>query len=187
MRFTKLVQDYPITLTVGVNGILLNFAAAFTQPTFVTFSLLFTGAVLVRGRHTVTRMIVSAGIRASHHARFHRFFSKARWEMDHLWRGLVKLIDRSLIPEGTVVRVGVDDTAQRKTGAKIYGVGMVHDNRPAARKGWDLSRGLTWVVTTTAHLAETCFCPAGLCAVVPQEEGLPEGQMSLSHEIHAGA
>jgi len=148
MRFTKLVQDYPITLTVGVNGILLNFAAAFTQPTFVTFSLLFTGAVLVRGRHTVTRMIVSAGIRASHHARFHRFFSKARWEMDHLWRGLVKLIDRSLIPEGTVVRVGVDDTAQRKTGAKIYGVGMVHDNRPAARKGWDLSWGLTWVVTT---------------------------------------
>ena len=51
MRFTKLVQDYPITLTVGVNEILLNFAAAFAQPTFVTFSLLLTGAVLVRHAH----------------------------------------------------------------------------------------------------------------------------------------
>ena len=46
------------------------------------------------------------------------------------------------------VLLGGDDTAQRKTGAKIYGAGMVHDNRPAARKGWDLSWGLTWVVLT---------------------------------------
>ena len=97
MSVQKLVHDYPITWTVGVNGLLLNFAAAFTQPTFGVFALLFTGAVLVRGRHTVTRMIFTAGVRLAHHARFHRFFSQARWEMDDLWRRLVALLADRLL------------------------------------------------------------------------------------------
>ena len=42
----------------------------------------------------------------------------------------------------------IDETAQRKTGAKIYGVGMVYDNRPKAKKGNDLQWGLTWVVAS---------------------------------------
>jgi hypothetical protein len=75
LKIRQVVGDYPITLTVAVNGLLANFAAAFTAPTFEVFALLSTGAVRVRGRHTVTRMMLAAGIRAAHHARFHRFFS----------------------------------------------------------------------------------------------------------------
>ena len=69
-KLRQVVRDYPITLTASVNGVLANFAVAFTQPTFAVFALLFTGAVLVRGRHTVTRMLVAAGVHAAHHARF---------------------------------------------------------------------------------------------------------------------
>ena len=148
MKIKQIVRDYPITLTVSVNGVLANFAVAFTSPTFAVFALLFTGAVLVRGRHTVTRMILAAGVRLRHHARFHRFFSRARWDMDDLWAGLVRLLAQTLLAADGPVRIGIDDTAQKKTGAKIYGVGMVYDNRPAAQKGWDLSWGLTWVVMT---------------------------------------
>lgn len=50
MKIRQLVRDYPMTLSVSVNGILLNFAAAFTQPAFAVLALLFTGAVLVGGR-----------------------------------------------------------------------------------------------------------------------------------------
>jgi hypothetical protein len=135
-------------LSVSVNGLLANFAVAFTQPTVAVFALLFTGAVLVRGRHTVTRMILAAGVRVRHHARYHRFFSRSRWSMDDLWKGLVRLVAAAFLSKDRPVRIGGDDTAQKKTGAKIYGAGMVHDNRPAARKGWDLSWGLTWVVLT---------------------------------------
>ncbi len=148
MKINQLVRDYPITLTVSVNGVLATFAMAFTSPTFAVLALLFTGAVLVRGRHTVTRMILAAGVRLRHHARFHRFFSRARWDMDDLWGGLVRLLAQTLLAADGPVRIGIDDTAQKKTGAKIYGVGMVYDNRPAAQKGWDLSWGLTWVVMT---------------------------------------
>lgn len=148
MKLKRIIRDYPITLTNSVNLVLTSFAEAFTEPTFAVFALLFTGAVLVKGRHTVTRMILAAGVRVRHHARFHRFFSQARWDMDDLWRGLVQLIARGLLPVEGPVRIGVDDTAQRKTGSRIYGVGMVHDNRPAPRKGWDLAWGLTWVTLT---------------------------------------
>ena len=148
LKLKQVIEDYPITCAVSVNGLLANFAVAFTAPTFAVFALLFTGAVLVKGRHTVTRMILAAGIRAAHHARFHRFFSQARWEMDRLWERLVRLIVERLTKPGARIEIVIDETAQKKTGAKIYGVGLVHDNRPAARKGWNLSWGLTWVVLT---------------------------------------
>jgi hypothetical protein len=142
------VRDYPITLSVSVNGLLANFAVAFTAPTFGVFALLFTGAVLVKGRHTVTRMILAAGIRAAHHARFHRFFSQARWEMDVLWERLLRLVSEKLLSGSERIEVVIDETAQKKTGAKIYGAGMVYDNRPKSAKGRDLEWGLTWVVAS---------------------------------------
>ncbi len=148
MSIPEYVRDHPITLTVGVNGVLLSFAEAFTRPTFAVFALLFTGAVLVRGRHTVTRMIFAAGVRLAHHARFHRFFSRARWDMDALWERLVALIAGTLLAPDERIRVVIDETAQRKTGGKIYGVGMVYDNRPKSQKGNHLEWGLTWVVAT---------------------------------------
>jgi hypothetical protein len=133
-------------LTVSVNGILVNFAVAFTQPTFAVFALLFTGAVLVKGRHTVTRMLVAAGVHAAHHARFHRFFSQAKWTMDDLWEQLGRLVAEKLLDASSRLRVVIDETAQKKTGAKIFGAGVVYDNRPKSRKGRDLEWGLTWVV-----------------------------------------
>ena len=148
LKIRQVVRDYPITLTVSVNGLLANFAVAFTQPTFAVFALLFTGAVLVKGRHTVTRMILAAGIRAAHHARFHRFFSRARWEMDVLWERLVRLLSEKLWARSEQIEVVIDETAQKKTGAKIYGAGMVYDNRPKSKKGRELEWGLTWVVAS---------------------------------------
>ena len=148
LRIDQVIRDYPITLTVSVNGLLANCAVAFTAPTFGVFALLFTGAVLVKGRHTVTRMILAAGIRAAHHARFHRFFSQARWEMDALWEKLVRLLSEKLLAAGERIEVAIDETAQKKTGAKIYGAGMVYDNRPKSKKGRELEWGLTWVVAS---------------------------------------
>jgi hypothetical protein len=148
MKLKRLIRDYPITLTASVNVMLAAFQCAFTQPSFAVFSMLFTGAVLVRGRHTVTRMLVAAGVRCSHHARFHRFFRGGRWEMDQLWACFAKLVVPQFVAAGEPIRIAVDDTAQRKTGDKIYGVGVVFDNRPALHKSMSFSWGLTWVIAT---------------------------------------
>jgi len=129
----------------GVNSILAIFSTALNSPTVAVFMVLFTGAVLVRGRHTVTRMIVAAGVRAAHHARYHRSFSQADWQMRELWKRLTLAVVNALVRAGAAVWVAIDETAERKTGSKIYGVGMVFDNRPKPRKGDDTVWGLTWV------------------------------------------
>jgi len=163
MESKEAVRDYPIILPVSVNGIMALFATAFSSPTLAVFVTLFAGAVLVRGRHTVTRMIVAAGIRVAHHARFHRFFSDARWEMAELWKALAVAVVKALVCAGGTVWVAVDETAQRKTGSKIHGVGMVFDNRPKARKGDDLVWGLTWVVASV--IVQAPLWPGRLFAI----------------------
>jgi len=148
MKVKEIARDYPITLTASVNSILAIFATAFNSPTVAVFTTLFTGAVMVRGRHTVTRMIVAAGNRVSHHSRFHRFFSRADWQMRELWKRLTVAVVNNLVAAGAVIWLAIDETACRKTGSKIYNAGMVFDNRPKPRKGDDLVWGLTWVVAS---------------------------------------
>ena len=163
MKSTEAVHDYSIILPASVNGILALFATAFNSPTMAVFVTLFAGAVLVRGRHTVTRMIVAAGIRVSHHARYHRFFSKARWRTASLWKVLAVAVVKALVRADATVWVAVDETAQRKTGSKIHGVGMVFDNRPKPRKGNDLVWGLTWVVASV--IVQAPLWPGRLFAI----------------------
>src|ERR1700730_10201288 len=62
----------------GVRGV-------FTAPTFATFVSLVTGLLGATGTRTVTGMWNAAGLAGrSHHARAHRFFSHARWDLDSL-------------------------------------------------------------------------------------------------------
>jgi len=144
----RVVCEYPITSCVSFNGILMLFAGAFTGPTFAVFEILVTGAVLLHRRHTVTNMIRAVGLRKTHHARFHRFFSEARWEPCELWRRfVVMVVDRFCRPEERIP-IGLDDTAEKKTGGKIYGTSVVHDNRPAVHKEWAFSWGHTRVVAS---------------------------------------
>jgi len=99
VKLKQIAKDCPVTLTASVNVVLMGLQCAFTRPTFAVFAVLFTGAVLVRGRHTVTRMIVAAGVRASHHARFHRFLHNARWDVDTLWDGFATMVVRARLWE----------------------------------------------------------------------------------------
>jgi len=144
----RVVHEYPITSCASFNGVLVLFAAAFTGPTFATFEILVTGAVLLHRRHTVTNMIRAVGLRKTHHARFHRFFSDARWEPGELWHRFVLMVVGSFYRADERIPVGLDDTAEKKTGGKIYGTSVVHDNRPAVHKEWAFSWGHTRVVAS---------------------------------------
>jgi len=148
MNVRRVVREYPITSCASFNGVLMVFAGAFTGPTFATFELLVTGAILLHRRHTVTNMIRAIGLHEAHHARFHRFFADARWALADLWERFAEMVvGRFCAPDDRVV-VGLDDTAEKKTGGKIYGTSVVHDNRPAVHKEWAFSWGHTWVVAS---------------------------------------
>jgi len=91
----------PCLLSVleGVRGV-------FTAPTFATFTSLVTGLLGATGTRTVTGMWSAAGLAGrSHHARAHRFFSHARWDLDSLGLLVARLVVARFVPAGAALRL----------------------------------------------------------------------------------
>src|SRR6266540_5914647 len=116
------------SLPGSVTSLLERFRGCFTAPTFEAFCALTVGFWAQPGAHTVTGMLVAAGLSQTwHHARAHRFFSHARWSADQLGLVLLDLILALLVPADAPVRLVADDTLMRRSGRKVFGAGWHHD------------------------------------------------------------
>jgi hypothetical protein len=125
----------------------------FTAPTFSTFVSLVTGLLGATGSRTVTGMWSAAGLAGrAHHARAHRFFSHARWDLDVLGLLLARLVAARFAPATAALTVVVDDTLFHRYGTKTHGVFWQHDGSAKGRDG--LGRG-------------NCFVVVGLVVTVP--------------------
>lgn len=124
--------------------LLLLLRPVFTQPSFCRFLTLFAGWVGTRGVHAVTESLVSAGVAGvRHHAAFHRFFSRARWSLDHVGRLL--LLRLVALTPGTL-RLALDDTLCTHKGPKVFGLGVHLDAVRSTRRRRVLAFGHVWVV-----------------------------------------
>jgi DDE superfamily endonuclease len=124
--------------------LLLAFQPCFTQPSFRSFWALACAWILCSGRRSLTRVIQSAQLgRFKHYCSFHRFFSQARWNLDHLGHCIFQL----LLPFCHDVLTGaVDDTLARKSGRHIWGAGMHHDPLRSTGKLPFFAFGHSWVI-----------------------------------------
>jgi SRSO17 transposase len=114
-----------------------------TAPTFQNFLVIAYGWVFAR-RRTVTAMIQAAGaVGTKHHSVFHRFFAAARWSLDEFGLATLGLIQPWL---GETIYLALDDTLARKSGRRMFGVGMHHDPLISSRKLAVLNWGHSWVV-----------------------------------------
>ncbi len=139
-----MTTDLPLVSSFG--ELLLSFAPAFSQPSFANFSTLITGWVFCMGRRTVTGLIIAAGaIGEKHFSCYHRFFSRAKWDLDSLGR-IVLGLALHFVPKDAVILLAADDTLARKTGKRIWGAGMHHDPLRSTRRKHFFSFGHSWVV-----------------------------------------
>lgn len=114
-----------------------------TLPTFENFLVIAYGWVFAR-RRTVTAMIQAAGaVGRKHHSVFHRFFAAAKWSLDELGLATFALVQPWL---GETIYLALDDTLARKSGRRMFGVGMHHDPLISSRKLAVLNWGHSWVV-----------------------------------------
>ncbi|NUQ33991.1 MAG: transposase [Planctomycetaceae bacterium] len=140
------------------------FRDAFTAPTFSNFSTLLSAWIMTPLKRTVTGLIrcpfTGHGVsnNEKHFSVFHRFFSRARWELDDLGRVLMTFFEKSLSDRVTLI---VDDTLCRRSGPRILGAGMFVDpltsstsNGPARRKTFVF--GLNYVVLSLWISAPLC-------------------------------
>lgn len=133
-------------LTSSFHDLLLQFFFVFTAPTFQTFVQVLDGWALSQRHRFVTEIIFASGnVGNGHWSRFHRFFSHAAWDIDHLSLRLAKLVVQVLCP-GALLLWAVDDTLCRKRGLTLFGVGMHHDPLISSRAKPLVSWGHDWVV-----------------------------------------
>lgn len=158
---------------------LLSFLPTFTAPSQATFLTLAASWVMATGPRTVTNLIRTAGMEAiKSHDAYQYFFSRARWAMDDLWRGLFLTI-MTLVPEGTVRLVG-DDTLLHHGGRRIFGAGAFRDAVRSTRKQVAYSFGHNWVllcvVLRVPLLSETYLALPILARLRPKSKRRGKGK-----------
>ena len=100
------------------------FAFSFTPASWRHVLVLVAGSLLAPGRRTVTAALRVMGLdQGAGFAVYHRVLSLGRWSSRAVAHRLLLLLVAALVPAGPVV-IGLDDTIERRWGAKIKARGI---------------------------------------------------------------
>ena len=125
---------------------LLPFAAMFTRPSWLNAVALATGALLCLDRRTVCAALRAVdGASDKGFSRFHRFLSRATWSGLEGARILLGLLHKAFGPDGEPIVVVVDDTVERRRGARIRDKGIYRDAVRSGRGFFVKVEGLRWL------------------------------------------
>jgi hypothetical protein len=121
------------------------FRIVLTKPSFRNMLVVVLGWLLTQGPHAVTEALVMAGVAGQrHHAAFHRFFSRARWEPDEMGRWIFHRL-LPFLGEGAVQAV-IDDALAPKKGPHVFGIASHVDAVRSTRRHRVFCFGHCWVV-----------------------------------------
>jgi DDE superfamily endonuclease len=121
------------------------FAAAFTAPSWQHVLVLIVGAILTPGRRTVAAALRVAGLENDpHFTNYHRVLNRNQWSSRWIARCLLRLLIDAFVPTGPVV-IGLDDTLERRWGAKIKARGIYRDPVRSSESHLVKASGLRWL------------------------------------------
>src|SRR4051794_41857426 len=121
------------------------FAPCFTAAVWRHVLVLVAGALLAPGRRTVAAALRVTGLEQStSFAVHHRVLSAARWSARAVAHRLLLVLVATLVPDGPVV-VGIDDTIERRWGARIEARGIYRDPVRSSRGHFVKASGLRWL------------------------------------------
>src|SRR3954465_11486661 len=118
---------------------------AFSPRTQGQVLTLVAGAILAPGRRTVASALRVMGLaEAPTFTSYHRVLNRHGWSSRELARRLLRLLVRRLVPEGPII-VGLDDTLERRRGAKIKAKGIYRDPVSSSHSHFVKASGLRWL------------------------------------------
>src|SRR3954453_3702594 len=121
------------------------FLAGLTRPTWRHALVLVAGAILAPGRRTVAAMLRTVGLgQVPTFTTYHRVLNRNRWSGRAAAERLLHLLLAAFAPEGPVV-VGVDETIERRWGARIRARGIHRDPGRSSRGHFVEASGLRWI------------------------------------------
>jgi hypothetical protein len=125
---------------------LAGFADLFTRPTWSNVLAPLAGVVLAPGRRTVTAALRILGRdRDRGFCTFHRILNRAEWSSRAVAGRLPILLVKAFAPSGAPVVIGIDDTIERRWGAKISARGIYRDPVRSSKGHFVKASGLRWL------------------------------------------
>jgi hypothetical protein len=124
---------------------LTTFAPLFTTRVWQHVQVLLIGAILAPGKRTVTAALRVMGLaHVKSFQQYHRVLNRAVWSSLEGSRLLLQLLVHTLLPTGPLVR-GLDDTIERRRGAKIRAKGIYRDPVRSSHSHVVKASGLRWL------------------------------------------
>jgi hypothetical protein len=169
-----------INLPTVAEPLLMSFSIAFTEPTFQRTLVLLVGAILTRGRRTITNLLWNVGdLAEGDPSDYHRVFSRAPWSLWKLGRVLaVVVIELAGVDDW--IRVVVDCTVAEHKGKKVFGKGCHHDAVRSSDTHQAYRWGHRWVVLAVVVRFPFCSRPWALPVLAalyrPEELNKKEGR-----------
>ena len=135
-----------LTLPDAIVPILAPFATLFTNPTWRKAQLLMVGAILATGQRTVAAALrVMGRSDQDDYARYHEVLNRAVWSPREAARILLWLLLQYLDRGDGPLIFGIDETLERRRGAKIRARGIYRDAVRSSRHQLVKASGLRWI------------------------------------------
>ena len=134
-----------LTLPPPMVAALAAFVPAFSPRVWRHAQVLLAGALLAPAQRTVAAALRVMGLaRTAQFHRSHRVLSRARWSGLALSRVLLRLLVTTFAPSGPLL-VGIDETVERRRGAKIAAKGIYRDGVRSSHGHFVKASGLRWI------------------------------------------
>ncbi len=107
---------------------------------------MLVGAILCRGKRTVSRVLTVMGLAQSpQYGKYYRVLSRVGWSGLKGAQILLGMILALLTPGRSIV-IGIDETLERRWGKQIWGLGIYRDAVKSSHKHIVKSSGIRWQV-----------------------------------------
>lgn len=134
-----------LTIPVALTRLIVKFAPFFSKRVWEHVEVVVVGALLAPGKRTVTAVLRVMGLsQEGQFQKYHRVLNRARWSSVAVARVLLGLVVDTFVPAGPVV-IGIDDTLERRRGAKIKAKGIYRDPVRSSRSQMVKASGLRWL------------------------------------------
>lgn len=175
-----------LTLPDEYNTLFTTFQPFFSKRVWPLVLVLLVGAILAPGKRTVTAVLRIMGLsQEPHFQNYHRVLNRAVWSNLALSACLLPLLLRTFLPQGPVV-LGIDETIERRRGAKIRAKGIYRDPVRSSKSHFVKASGLRWIsmmLLVKIPWAARVWGLPFLTALAPSEryyEGSPRGHKKLT-------
>ena len=126
--------------------VLRAFEDVFSERIWDWVPVLVVGAILTPGQRTVTAVLRVMGLSEERqYQNYHRVLNRARWSSRELSRRLLGLLVRVFVPGAGPVVIGLDETIERRRGAKIAAKGISRDPVRSSKGHFVKASGLRWI------------------------------------------